>query len=264
MTATLICAIVHTVSLTSAVFANTRTIRVLLPAGYENSSRAYPVLYLNDGFSVFRPTAIDIATLPLPPVIVVGIDNPGAADARENEYLPYPDAGFPPSHTYKPDPAHPNGKLYPRFLIDEVMPFIESRYRVLRGPSNTAIGGFSYGGVAALYAVIARPGVFGKLLLESTPLWIGERKDLLDDARKAGAWPARVSIGVGTAESPDEEINAEGQRDIHALMEIIHARSPSTGIRFVVDPGAKHNPAAWRNRLPAAIDFLFATSPRQQ
>src|SRR3712207_6400871 len=43
------------VSLTSAVFGNTRSIRAYLPPGYDdaaNASRRYPVLYFNDGFAV--------------------------------------------------------------------------------------------------------------------------------------------------------------------------------------------------------------------
>ena len=40
----------------SEVFGNTRTIRVLLPRGYDervNRNRRYPVLYLNDGQNLF-------------------------------------------------------------------------------------------------------------------------------------------------------------------------------------------------------------------
>jgi predicted alpha/beta superfamily hydrolase len=263
---------VETLTLTSKVFGNTRSIRVLLPPEYGQTDRAYPVLYLNDGLTVFREKAIDIGSIPsLPPIIVVGIDNGASTDTsskdrddRAIEYLPYPDAGFPPAHTYAPDPADPRGKSYPRFLIDEVMPLIEGKYRVLRGPSNTAIGGFSYGGVAALYTVIAEPGIFGKLLLESTPLWIGEDRQLLQDARQLKAWPASVYIGVGSAEAPDEAINAEGRKDIDSLLAIINRNSHETRVKYAIEPNATHGPAAWRRRLPAALQFLFGpTSPRQ-
>ena len=41
---------------TSATFGNTRTLRILLPPGYDapdNRDRRYPVLYLNDGQNLF-------------------------------------------------------------------------------------------------------------------------------------------------------------------------------------------------------------------
>ena len=255
---------VDTFMLTSKTFDNTRTIRVLLPAGYAQSAhRSYPVLYLNDGSMVFRQNAIDVATLQnIPPIIIVGIDNGASTDKsskerddRAAEFLPYPDAGF-PSHTYAPDPAEPRGKSYPAFL-DEVMHAVEAKYRVRRDAASTGIGGFSYGGVAALYAVVARQGRFGKLLIESTPLWIGPDRKLLADARRARSWPSRVYIGVGTNEAKGEDINAEGRADIEALVSAIRDASPATAIKSVAEEGGTHSTQAWRRRLPAALDFLF-------
>ena len=48
---------VETLQITSKVFNNTRTIRILLPPGYhdpKNASHRYPVLYFNDGITVFK------------------------------------------------------------------------------------------------------------------------------------------------------------------------------------------------------------------
>lgn len=48
---------VEVLSLASNVFGNTRALHVYLPPGYDagsNSQRRYPVLYMNDGFALFR------------------------------------------------------------------------------------------------------------------------------------------------------------------------------------------------------------------
>jgi|SRR5579871_5155193 len=48
---------VESLLLTSKIFGNTRTIRILLPPGYDqpdNSKRRYPVFYFNDGNTVFK------------------------------------------------------------------------------------------------------------------------------------------------------------------------------------------------------------------
>ena len=269
---------VETLRLTSKLFNNTRTIRVLIPSDYhdpENATKRYPVFYFNDGVIVFKADRINvegiiyklIASGEVPPMIAVGIDNGGSTDKtknaatdRANEYLPYPDVGFGGDHAYAPDPPEPQGKLYPEFLVNEVMPVINARYRTKTGPANTGLGGISYGGVAALYAALSRPNVFGKLMLESTPLWIGPDKQLLKDARKASKWPATIYIAYGTNESPDAAINAEGKQDTYSLRDIIAARSPKTVLKIIAEEGAKHEPSAWRGRLPEAMRFLFRNS----
>lgn len=271
---------IEILELKSAVFSNTRAIRILLPPGYrdpENATRTYPVLYLNDGIMAFRPAAINVEEAvhglikrgEIPPLIVVGIDNGASAkeskdprvDHRANEFLPYPDVGFAPNQLYAANPPQPQGMRYPEFVVGEVMPLVESRFRIARGPANTGIGGFSYGGVAALHTALARADVFGKLLLESTPLWIGPDLQLLKAAGTARRWPGVVTIGNGSAESPDAEINAEGRREVEVLRKAIVAASPGTRLRVFTGEGDVHEPAAWRRRLPGSIKFLFDTSP---
>jgi predicted alpha/beta superfamily hydrolase len=254
-------------SLTSSIFGNTRAIRVLLPAGYdapENAQRKYPVLYLLDGQNLFdeclsavshREWGVDetvgrlIAGKTLPALIVVGVDHAGADRVRE--FLPYRDFVGDPSM------GEPVGKRFPEFLAAEVMPLVNSRYRTLRGRANTGIGGSSYGGVAALYALLARPKEFGFVLLESTPLWMGMGQ-LVRDTAPLTAFPVKVYFGAGGREGSDPQ---ETERMI-ALIRAVVANFRAAGyddrnLRFVLDPQAAHNEDAWAQRLPGALKFLF-------
>lgn len=256
----------------SKVFNNTRSIRILLPPDYhdpKNKGKNYPVLYLNDGIMVFHAFNIEetvhrlISTNAVPPLIIVGIDNGGSTDKtknpgadRSNEFLPYPDVGFAPDLLYEPEVPSPVGKSYPDFMA-EVMMFIKQNYRIQTGPKNTGIGGFSYGGVAALYTGMTKPHVFGRLLVESTPLWIGKDKQLLKDTRQTKKWADRIYVGLGTNESPNPIINKEGQTEQAELIAIIRKNSPKTVVKQVLDEGAKHSPSAWSKRFPAALQFLF-------
>ena len=258
----------------SNVFQNSRYLRILLPEGYRipaDVARHYPVLYFNDGTAVFDAgiyhleQVVDqlIRTGDIPPIIIVGIDNGACTDQtkdplidRAKEFLPYPDTG-PASHPYAPSPAQPQGKLYPRFLIDEVMPFIEKHYRVKTGPTNTGLAGSSYGAVSALYTVINNPDVFGKLLLESPPLWIGPNYQILREAEVCKQWPSSVYLGYGTSEGEAQETIINGEHLADVFRKFRNVR-----FKYVEDEGAKHDFSAWARRLPEALRFLYRKEAR--
>jgi predicted alpha/beta superfamily hydrolase len=141
-------------SFRSRVLNNTRYLRIWLPPHYHeahNRNRRYPVLYLNDGQDVFDActsifnrqewhadeTATELIRAgQIPPLIIVGIDNAGRRD-RPREYLPYPD------DTLQPAVPIVDGKRYPEFLFDEVIPFIHREYRTRNDANSVYLGGSS-------------------------------------------------------------------------------------------------------------------------
>lgn len=250
---------------TSRVFHNTRMLRVWLPPGYHDPgqrSERYPVLYLNDGQNLFDActsafnaqewsadeTATELIRAgSIPALIIVGIDNAGKKD-RPNEYLPFPD------DTLKPVMPKVHGKDYPKFLLDEVLPFINREYRTDLDPAKTGLGGSSYGAGIALYTVMARPGRFGKLLLESPSLYY-DNNHLLRRAEHNPQWPQRIFMGVGTVSEPVDDV-----RRLAALL-----RRSGLGperLSVVEQPGAAHNEDAWARRLPNALQLLYADPTR--
>lgn len=252
------------ITIASKVLANTRSLRIYLPSGYdEDAARRYPVLYLNDGFAVFAPrswnapSTLDalIAVGRIPPIIVVGIDNaasiPGVAtpNARTREYLPYRDS-------LEPNVVDPLGLKYPAFVVDEVVPLINARFRTEKTSENLAIGGSSYGAIAALVTIQQRPGVFGLLMIESAPLFLFDGK-LLRDARALRVWPSAIYMGLGTAETADAELSRRGQVAFDEFAQTIRQRAPQTRVAQNVVAGATHTSAAWGERLPTALEHLF-------
>jgi enterochelin esterase-like enzyme len=254
------------VRLESKVFGNARMLRILLPPGYRLVRFAtlhYSVLYLNDGQNLFdactpapnheqwrveETMAALMASGDIPPMIVVGIDHAGIDKAghsmRPHEYLPYPD------DTLQPSDPNPQGKLYPQFLLQEVVPFIERRYRVRLGAANRVLGGASYGAGAALYTLIARPDSFYGLLLESPSVYASDYA-MLKDAAGVPQWPRRIFIGTGTVREPVE--------DVHKLEALFHKSGlDERRLRVVIQEGGEHSETWWGKRLPDAIRFLFA------
>jgi enterochelin esterase-like enzyme len=248
----------------SRIFRNTRFLRVWLPPGYDdaqNAGRHYPVFYLNDGQNLFEPiTAFggvewqvdetadrQIREGAVPPMIVVGIDNTGKNRLRE--YMPH--------RSLHPRMLRVQGRHYPDFLVKEVMPFVEQNYRVATRPEETGLGGSSLGALIALYTAMARPGVFGRLLLESPSLWASGRQ-LVKESRTVRIWPERIFLAVGTAEAGSPERSRTVVDDVRELAAIMRrAVLSEKRLRLVIKDGAGHNEGAWAARFPEALQFLF-------
>ncbi len=174
-----------------------------------------------------------------------------AGKDRAHEYLPYKD------YVGGPDMGEPAGQRFPEFLVNEVMPLVDGRYRTLTGQPNTGIGGSSYGGVASLYALLAQPGRFGYGLIESPTLWVGMGQPVRDTDPLI-AMPAKVFLGFGGKEADNPAVNDK----MVGLVRRVEANFRAAGyddsnIRTVVDPQALHTETAWAARLPGALEFLF-------
>jgi enterochelin esterase-like enzyme len=257
----------------SKVFGNSRMLRVWLPPGYHdaaNRTRSYPVLYMFDGQELFDACAasdsthtwrVDVALTRLitqgkiAPMIVVGIDNAG--DRRLSEYLPWRDV------IQSPDMPEPEGRRMPEFMLQEVMPAVEGKYRIAKGAENTGIGGSSYGAVAAVFITLQAPGRFGRLLAESVVTWVGNGQLVRDSANIAGA-PERAWFGIG-----GQEAHYPGLHMTDALRKMTEqivsnfraAPLRSSEVQFTFDPLGGHNEESWSKRFPDAILFLFGHTP---
>ncbi len=251
-------------SFDSRIFRNRRMLRVWLPPEYDaerNQDRHYPVFYLNDGQNLFD-TATAFAGVEwqvdetadrlmrqeeVPALIIVGIDN--AQRERIREYLPY--------RAVNPPVLRPLGKRYPEFLMNEVMPFLFQRYRIARGPENTGLGGSSLGAIISLYTVIDRPGIFGKLLLESPSLFVSNRR-LLRNSRAFRSWPEKVFMAMGTNEDGRPDRDRMVVEDVEELQHILRRSGLGEDrLRVEITEGATHNEAEWAKRFPGALKFLF-------
>jgi predicted alpha/beta superfamily hydrolase len=262
--------VLDVITVNSKVYGNIRNLRVWLPANYfapVNRNKHYPVLYMQDGQNLFdEATAVNhewkvdetvqflTGSMRIGPMIVVGIDS---TPRRANEYLPYPDSEN--KDLGKTETQDVQGKQYGDFVINEVMPLIQKKYRVLLGVHNTGLGGSMYGGAVTLYTVLAHPGVFGKALIESPSLLIGNGQ-LLKDTEKANRFPEKTYIGIGTAEAPDEKASAREVDAVNDLEKILHAKGLGPAkLQVVVEEGAKPDEIAWSKRLQNALLFLYGS-----
>jgi predicted alpha/beta superfamily hydrolase len=252
----------------SRVLDQARTIRVWTPPHLRRGDRC-DVLYLNDGQNLFgdgdpesggggwhvdEAVATLMAEHAIPPLIVVGLDNAGDK-ARGIDYLPVPDP-----FDQHPEPS--GADKYLSFVIDEVMPYVNKHYPTRTGPSHTGFGGSSYGAASAFYAMLSRPGVFGRILLESPSIGVGNGV-MLERAKTFHQWPERIDIGIGSEEGRGRANNGRGSARrgnaaIDELADILKADGfGDDRLRIVVQEGGRHNEASWAARFPDAVRFLF-------
>ena len=267
----------------------TRTIRVYLPKGYDASTASYPVLYLQDGQQLFEPGPFGDWLVDesmdrledsgrLPGLIVVGIDN---SDRRWDEYSPWVNQQM---HAWVPtDWAKPTqggeGEAYVRFVAETLKTAVDRRYRTMADREHTGIGGSSMGGLIALYAGLARPDVFSRVMAMSTAVWFAEDGGpWLSNNRLAAFVSAhaprggsRIYLDVGEHERSREQdpdvvdcggrpvsyprAYAEGTSRVASAL--LGGGMPPTNLHMVIDPAGVHHEQAWARRFGDAVTWLF-------
>lgn len=244
-------------------FVKPRDVVVWLPPGYDaQPSRRYPVVYFHDGQNVFdgatsfirgqewrADEAADrlIRSRRLEPFVMVAVAN--TAD-RVDEY------------TNEPGGPRGGGRSadYFRFLLEELMPFVDSRYRTLRGPEHTAVIGSSLGGLAALDLGLAHPERFGLVGCVSPAVWWADTA-IVRRVRAGAKAPLRVWVDIGTEESTGDSTGRKVWLD-HArfLRDALVQKGWREGadLHYEEVEGARHNEAAWAARIDRILEYLLA------
>lgn len=233
----------------SAHLENTHDVIVYLPPGYYESTRHYPVLYLQDGQNLFDPATafagqewhVDetadalIHQGAIEPLIIVGIYNAG--EKRIDEYTRH-------------------RRQYGRMLVDELKPFIDSEYRTVTDSSNTGLGGSSLGALVSMALGLRHADVFGKLAIMSPSVWWDNRAILRFVHSAQMNQRPRVWLDIGTAEGSSPERTTH---DARLLRDALVAKGWQEGadLTYFEAIGAGHNERAWSERVGPMLQFLF-------
>lgn len=248
-----------------------RYVDVWLPPGYSaKKSRRYPVVYVHDGQNLFDPASsfigvdwgIDetmtrlIAERKVPPAIIVAIWN---TPRRLAEYMPQkPLATLKEAELeemFKSVRREPLADAYLRYLVTELKPAIDARYRTQPDRAHTSIMGSSMGGLISLYALCEYPDVFGAAACLSTAwqvangVTVRELKNSLPDPRTHRFY---FDFGTGTNDGSIEPF--QNQAD-----EVLKAAGYSEGRNWVTKKfsGEEHSERAWRKRVDVPLQFLL-------
>jgi len=176
-------------------------IYIRLPGLYTlYQSKTYPVLYVLDGQWDFKLLDSIYGGLHydgfVPEVIIVGITYSGkAADyetLRAMDYTPVADSYLSGSG---------DAPKFFAFLKEELLPFIESNYRV--DPSRRVLMGSSFGGTFTLYSMFSEPMLFSGYVAASPAVPYGNEFAFQQEADYASHHrdlPVRLFLSVGELE----------------------------------------------------------------
>jgi len=133
-----------------------RPLWIYTPPGYDDSDERYPSIYVLQGYGAqvemwanrqpFQPTypemVDDLFAGSAPGCVVVYVD----------AWTRYGGSQFVDS---------PGTGRYHSYLCDEIVPFVDARYRTIDAPASRAVTGKSSGGFGAMITPMYRPDLFG-------------------------------------------------------------------------------------------------------
>lgn len=181
-----------------------RRVYIYTPPGYESGSQKYPVLYLQHGMGenetgwgnqghanlimdnliaegkavpfiiVMENSSVNMSGMPRPP-------RPQGAPAGAPAGQP---AGAPPAGA--PRPGMNFAAQFERILIDDLIPYVESNFRVIADQKHRAMAGLSMGGMQTRSIVMANPDKFSYVGMFSSGTFVPTEIKDLDTFKKAG------------------------------------------------------------------------------
>ncbi|CDF80745.1 putative carbohydrate esterase (CE1) [Formosa agariphila KMM 3901] len=260
-----------------------RTVDIWLPKGYSKSKK-YAVLYMHDGQMLFDASAtwnhqewmVDEVASELmnshktKDFIVVGIHN--ISETRyadlfpQNtiDYLSTEDKSAFLTHakTDKPDLIF-KGNDYLKYLVEEIKPYIDSRFSTLKDKNNSVVAGSSMGGLMSWYAICEYPEIFGGAICMSTH-WPGADPELNGPfpvaflkyikAHMPNPESHKIYFDFGTKTL--DKYYQKYEDDVNELFK--SAGYTTTNFRNEKFEGADHSEASWQTRLHIPFTFLMS------
>jgi len=215
-----------------------RTLRIYLPPGY-NEVLSYPVVYCQDGEEFFNFGRIAtyanqlILDEGVEPFIIVGIEVD--VKKRTAEYAPFGD----------------RHEAYVRCIMEEVIPFVEQKYRARE--DDRILAGDSLGGSMSLHLSLLYPGEFPRIISLSGAYY-GESQEIIARESDLSWLDAYMIVGL----QEDEYETDHGTFDFVDLnrrtRDLLQDRGAT--VRYAEKEG-KHLWGFWQKELPDALMYFL-------
>jgi len=245
-------------------FRQERMIRVYLPESYNNESKSYPVLYMHDGQNVFEDNgAIKGISLGMKDyldesgleIIVVGIDLNPEGEERVNEYCPWVNGEISKQILGYASPSGGRGEEYLDFVVNELKPFIDKKYRTLE--NHTSMAGISLGGLISTYAACRYPLIFKRIAAISPGFYRNQEE--IENLLRSSDMSAieKFYMDFGTKEIGEDKEMYKVFFDLtNRVVEILNDKNANFHFQLIKD--AEHAYIFFRKRVPAMLSYLFS------
>lgn len=187
---------VVTTSIHSNALQKDKKLWIYTPPGFKQNGSRYPLLVLFDGDRNvdWIPKVLDllISEHRLPPIVAVMTDD-SVPSARRTEL-----------------PCNPQ---FADFLAKELVPWAHEHEHATTQPQRTIVAGSSYGGLAAVFASLRHPEVFGNVISLSGSFWwkpdgSTQAEWLIHLVQTSPASSAHFHVEVGLMESYPLQIDS--------------------------------------------------------
>jgi hypothetical protein len=227
-----------------------RSVAIYLPEGYDGSDVDYPLVVHLAGFLGSGLRQVGWRTFG--PNVLQRLDRLASSGKMGPVIAAFPDSATSLGGTQYVDSLASGG--WERFVLDELLPRIEARFRVRRGARHRAILGKSSGGYGALLHGMRHGEAWGAVAAHAPDcgfeiVYARDFPCLLDELAPHGGDPARFVDYLRRAEKVSRD-------ESHALMLLCMAAcydpdpAAALGIRLPVDPETSEiDPEAWARWL---------------
>lgn len=221
----------HDTTAYSAALNNSRLVRVYTPPSYETSpADSFPVVLFHDGLEyislAYANNVLDylIAEQRIQPLIGVFVPPVN----RDDEY------------------AFNQTGQFSAFIIDELMPAIDARYRTRRDPASRAMVGISFGGLISTQICYSHPEDFG-LCGPYSPAYWPKDKEVYNTLAAGPPKDLVFYVDWGTYE-------VDVMLDGRALRDIL----PAKGYEMAWNEWHEgHSWGSWRAHLDIGLEYFF-------
>lgn len=251
----------NTHTIYSKILKMEKRLTVYIP---NSTNGPYRILFMHDGQNLFFPelsyagVAWDAATKLqelindnlIPPTLIVGIDH---SIYRMDEYVPFNNDGIYENFSDKHRKPF-FGNLYIKSIVEEILPFIESNYMVLK--EYTYMAGSSLGGLISLYAGIKYHKVFKGIGIFSLSTWWNENglDELLTFDDKLNQ---RYFILCGGNESGDNNPIKNERYILSSKKTYENLKTKVESIKFKLIPHGKHTEQFWQDHVKKMMLYLI-------
>lgn len=172
----------------SPAYGKERRMYVYTPYGYGESKKKYPVLYLQHGgggdedawSSLGRACQIMDNLIAqgkaVPMIVVMPNDDPNQFAAPD---IMEPKQGASVMQQDMESEEFHRGGSYVKDLMEDIIPYVESHYEVIKNKDSRALAGLSMGGIYTLYTTTHYPNSFGYIGVLS--MGFTPKKDAVDE-----------------------------------------------------------------------------------